>query len=157
MIAIWRNLWSLSVGKRSSSSFPYSFTYYKYIVNLLFWLLWACLAKQTESDTINLWKIFVFICRQKNQFHPHAFLEILQRYANFLFWVLWACLVAHPQNDSIKTSIFICMQQMNLSFTSFLRYYILKNPAIWLADNILVHNSRNRILPDMELVVKYQQ
>ena len=28
--------------------------------------------------------------------------------------------------------------------------------VIWLADKILVHNSRTRILPDMELVVKYQ-
>ena len=38
--------------------------------------------------------------------------------------------------------------------TSFLRYYILKNSAIWLADSILTHNSRTRILPDMRLVVK---
>ena len=37
----------------------------------------------------------------KNQLHPHAFLEILQRYVN-LFCALWACLVAHTQNDSIN-------------------------------------------------------
>ena len=41
-------------------------------------------------------------------------------------------------------------------FTSFLKYCILKNLVIWLANNILTHNSRTRILPDMELVVKYQ-
>ena len=39
-------------------------------------------------------------------------------------------------------------QKYTSSFTSFLRYYILKNHAVWFADNILVHNSRNRILPD---------
>ena len=39
------------------------------------------------------------------------------------------------------------------SFNSFTRYSILKNPAIWLADNILVHNSRTRIFPDMGFVV----
>ena len=48
-------------------------------------------------------------------------------------------------------------QKYTSSSTSFLRYCILKNPAIWLTDNILAHNSRTRILPDMGLVVKYQQ
>ena len=43
------------------------------------------------------------------------------------------------------------------SFPSFLRYYILKEPAIWLADSILAHYSRTRISPDMGLVVKHQQ
>ena len=41
-------------------------------------------------------------------------------------------------------------------FTSFLRYYILKNPVIWLADSILAHNLRLRILPNIGFVVKYQ-
>ena len=47
-------------------------------------------------------------------------------------------------------------QKYTSSFTSFLRYYILKNPVIWLVDSILAHNSRLRILPDMGLAVKYQ-
>ena len=47
-------------------------------------------------------------------------------------------------------------QKYTSSLTSFLRYYILKNPAIWLADSILTHNSSTRIMPDMGLVVKYQ-
>ena len=34
----------------------------------------------------------MFICRQKINFIPYAFMKILKRYAN-LFWVLWACLV----------------------------------------------------------------
>ena len=42
------------------------------------------------------------------------------------------------------------------SFTSFLRYYIWKNPAIWLADSILAHNLRATILSDIGFVVKYQ-
>ena len=37
-------------------------------------------------------------------------------------------------------------QMLTLSFPFFLRYYILKNPAIWLSNSILVHNSRTRIL-----------
>ena len=103
IIAIWRYLLHISVGKRSSSSFRFSLRYYKDIVNLMFWVLWACLTTQTQNDTINLKKTFVFICRQKINFSPsHAFLEILRRYGNFLFCVLWAYLVAHTQNDSIN-------------------------------------------------------
>ena len=37
---------------------------------------------------------------------------------------------------------------------SFLRYYILKNPAICLAVSILAHNSRTRTFPDMRLAMK---
>ena len=54
IIAIWRNLWRLSVGKRSSYFFTFSLRYYTDIVTLLFWVLWAGLARQTQSDTINL-------------------------------------------------------------------------------------------------------
>ena len=39
----------------------------------------------------------------------------------------------------------------------FLRYYILNNPTISLADIILAHTSITRILPDMGLIRKYQQ
>ena len=121
IIAISRNLWRLSVGKSSSSSFMFSLRYYKDIANILFWILWAYLVTQTQSDTINLEKTLVFICRQKTNFNPHAFLEILQRYAN-LFWVLWACLVSHTQNDSInlqKTLMFICMPKNKLHHSLF--------------------------------------
>ena len=48
IIAIWRNLWRLSVGKGSSSFFTFSLRYYKDTVNLLFWVLWAYLVTQTD-------------------------------------------------------------------------------------------------------------
>ena len=47
---------------------------------------------------------------------------------------------AHTQNDNInlnKTFMFICMPKINFITHFFLRYYILKNPAISLADSIL--------------------
>ena len=46
--------------------------YCKDIVNL-FWVVWTCLVMHTQSDTINLLKTFVFICRSKNQLHPPCF------------------------------------------------------------------------------------
>ena len=90
---------------------------------------------------------FRFHLQTKKNFISHNFLEILQRYENFLSWVLWACLATNTLNDSInlqKTSMFTCTSKNTLSFTSFLEYYILKNPAIWLANIILGHNSRTR-------------
>ena len=102
-LSLWRNLQRLSVSKKSASSFTFSFTltYCKDIVNLLFWVLWAFLVTHTQNDTVILQKTFIFICRQKVNFIPHTFMEILQRYAN-LFWLLSACLVTHTQNDSIS-------------------------------------------------------
>ena len=44
-------------------------------------------------------------------------------------------------------------QKQNSSFTSSLRYYILKIPAILLADSIWNHNWRPRILPGMGLLL----
>ena len=92
----------------------------------------------------------------KNNFIPHALLEILQRYANFLFWVHWACLVAHTQNDSInlyKTLMFFCMQK-----TNFIIHFILEILHFKESYNLIgCSNLRTRILPDMRLVVKYQQ
>ena len=118
--------------QKSNSFFTFSLTYCKDFVNLLFWVLWECLDTYNQSDTIIFQKTFMFICRQKINSIPHAFMEILQTYAN-LFCVLWACLVTLTQNDSVnlqKTSIFICMQKINLFFTSVLRNYSLMNPGI---------------------------
>ena len=84
---IWRNRWHSSTGKKSTSSFMFSLRYCKDIGNLLC-VIWACLATHTQSGTITLQKTFVFICRQKNHFHPSCF----SRNAN-LFWVLWYTLV----------------------------------------------------------------
>ena len=74
-----------------------SLRYWKDIANLLFWVLWACLAMQTQSDNIKLNSFGVYL--QENI--PHVLLEILQRYANS-FWILWASLVMQTQNDSMN-------------------------------------------------------
>ena len=53
--------------------------------------------------------------------------------------------------------MFICMPKKHFIIHFFLGDYILGNPAIWLADSILIHNSRPRILPDMGWLVKNQK
>ena len=136
IIAIWRNLWRLSVGKRSSSSFTFSFRYYKDIVNLFLNTLstygyanpkWYC---QLVED-------FRVYLQAKNQFHPHFWRYCKDMLTYFEYF-------GHAWLHTLKmiVSMFICMPKINLSFTSFLRYYISKNPVIWLADSILAHNSR---------------
>ena len=104
IVSIWRN--RLSADKKSTSSFTFSLRYCKDTVNLFFWVIWACLATHTQSDNKYLWKTFVLIWRQKINFIPHAFLEILQRYCNFSFWILWVCLITHTQNESINFDVY---------------------------------------------------
>ena len=54
IIAIWRNLWRLFVDKRSSS-----------FLHVFLEILQIFLSTQTHSNTINLYKTFVFISWQK--------------------------------------------------------------------------------------------
>ena len=43
--------------------------YYIDFANLLFWVIWACLAMPTKINQINLWESLMFICMQK-KLHP---------------------------------------------------------------------------------------
>ena len=159
IVSIWRSLWCLSAGKKSTSSFTFSFRYCKYITKLLFLVIWTCLATQPQKDTINVKKTFVFICVQKINFIPHIFLEILQRYANFLFWVLLACLVTHTQNYSInlKKTLFIPMPKIHLIIHFFLEILHFKETCNFIGRVDFGPNLKTRILPDVELVVIYQK
>ena len=60
--------------KKATLSLPSFLRYCKITANLgNFWVLWACLAMQSESDTINLYTTFIFICTQKINFTPMFF------------------------------------------------------------------------------------
>ena len=85
VVSIWRNLWCLSSGKKSTSSFTFCLRYCIDIANLLFWVLWVCLATDTQSDTINLKKTSAFIFIQKINFVPNIFWKYCKDNANFLF------------------------------------------------------------------------
>ena len=53
--------------------------YCKEIPNLLFWVIWAFLTTQRESDSIGLRKTLTFMCWHKINFIFHLFLGILQK------------------------------------------------------------------------------
>ena len=129
----------------------FSLRYCKDIVNWLFLVLWACLATHTQSDTVILQKTFVFICRQKSTSSP----MLLWRYC--IDMQTYFGYFGHAQLHSPKMVVSprrrlrclsACKKQTS-SFSSFLRYYILKNSATCLAGSILAHNSRPEILPDV--------
>ena len=48
-----------------------------------------------------------------------------------------------------KLRCFFACQKQTSWFTLLLRYFILKNPAVWLANSISAHDSITRILADM--------
>ena len=73
IVSLWRNLWCLTVGKKSTSSFTLSLRICKDIADLLFWEFWAWLAMHTQKDTIKLKKIFLFIVKQKIKILTHVF------------------------------------------------------------------------------------
>ena len=63
---------------RKSCLSPTSFLkYYKDLVNLLFWVLWVCLATSTENNSSNLWDNLMFICKLQINLTTQFFLEIL--------------------------------------------------------------------------------
>ena len=129
ILSIWRNLLDLSTGKKSTLSFTFSLRYCKDIANLLFSVLWTCLATHTQGDTIHLQKTFLFICMQIINFILHVFLEILERHTSILFWVIWTCLVMHTQNVSSnlqKLSMFICIPKINFVIHFFLEILCFK-------------------------------
>ena len=110
----------------------FSLKYCKDLANLLFWVPWACLALHTQSDTNNLWKNFVFICRQKFNFISHVFLKIfkdiyLQRYISMqtsyfqYFGCAWLCTSKMIVSTCRKLQCLSACQNKTSPFTSFLR------------------------------------
>ena len=73
------NLKQLACNKSTSSLISF-LRYCKEIANLLFWLIWACLATPTWNDTITFMKPSTFISMEKINFNLHVFLDILQKY-----------------------------------------------------------------------------
>ena len=106
----------------------------------------------------------MFICRQKINFTqpspPPPPCALFWRYYKDMqssyfgyFGQAWLDTPKMTVSTCRKLQCLSAYQKQTSSFTSFLIYYILKNPAISLAASILAHNSRTRILPDVGLVV----
>ena len=157
IITIWRNLWRSSEAKRSSSSFTFSTRYYKYICFGCFWHAWLSKPKVILSTSRKLLRLFA--CKKSTSPHKRFWRYCKNMQTSYFgyFGHAWLHTPKLIVSTCRRLRCLSACQKYTSSFSSFLRYYILKNPTIWLADSILAHNSRTRILPDMGLVVKYQQ
>ena len=64
--------------EKSTFSSIFSWRYCKDMyINFLFWVLWVCMATQTQNDSINLSKTLTSICMPKINFIIHFFFGIL--------------------------------------------------------------------------------
>ena len=157
VVSLWRNLQHLLAGKKSASSFTFFLTYLlrRYYKPVVFGTL-SIPGYAHITETPSSCRKLMFICRQKINFIPHAFMEILQRYETYFgyfghAWLHSPIIIVSP---CTRLQCLSACKKQTSSFTSFVRYYSLENPTNWLVDSILDHNPRSRILPDM--VVKYQ-
>ena len=95
----------------------------------------------------------------KNQVHSSPlFWNITKTWQTWNF-LNWGCFTTPTKNNKItltETFVYLHAKKWTWSLTSFLRYHTSKNPAIWLVENILVHNFRTRILPDKGFAVNYK-
>ena len=125
----------LSACKKSNSCRP-SFLRY---CRLAVWVLWACLAMATKNNFICFKRTLMVTFMQKVKLISHLFLaKILQ----FVIWVLYACLAIHAKTTVSPCREYCCVftcKKSTWTLTSFLRYYTLKSPAIWLAKSIFTH------------------
>ena len=112
-------------------------------------ILWIIVATHTQSDTMNLWKMFVFICWQKSTSSPNFSGDI----SKICKLLILGTGHGNPKWNQFVENFDACLHTKNKFF---LRYYNLKNPTIWLASSILSNSSRTRILPNMGLVMKYR-
>lgn len=65
------------------------------------------------------------------------------------FGHFWLCVPKMMVSTCGKRQCLSACRKWTSSFTSFLKYYIINNPAIWLANSTLAFNSRSGILPSI--------
>ena len=94
----------------------------------------------------------------KNQLHPAYFSQDITKICQLILGTLGISGYAHPewQYQLVENYNVYSPAEKTSSFTSFLRYYISKNPASSSINSNLAHNSKTRILPVVGLVAKYQ-
>ena len=118
------------------------------IPNLLFWLLWECLAIISKNNTTSLFEV---IFKQKHVYPSPLSWNITQILQTFCSGYFENARLQWPKMIAETCRILWCLSTKQKST------YTLKNPAIWLVKNILGNNSRTRILPNIGFAMESQQ
>ena len=121
----------------------FSLRYCKNIVIWFFLLPWACLATHTQSDTIIFQKGFVYTAGKEWTSSP----MLLWRYCKGMktyfgcFGHAWLHSPKMIESPCRRLQCLSACKKQTSSFTFFSGYYILKNPAIWLAGLVFILNN----------------
>ena len=147
IVSIWRNFWCFSASKKSTSFFPFSkILFQRYCKHVILGIL-------GEPDYAHQkWYYHLSYLSEgkKKRFHPTCFSGDIAKICKL-------CNLGTLGMPDYRYRIWLNQLVENLDvsqhvknklhfFTSPLRYFILKNPAVWLVNSISAHSSRTRIL-----------
>lgn len=83
IVSTCRKIWCLSACIKSSSTLPSFLRSCKDTANLLFWVLWTCLATPVKRDSINLWNHWCLPACKKASSCLTSFLKYRKDIVNF--------------------------------------------------------------------------
>ena len=132
----------LSACKKWTLSLTSFLRYRKDIANLWTCRKLSCLSPSKKINFVS--KFFWGYCKDTQPFYFSYFGHA------------WLCTPKMIVTTCRKLRCLSTCKKIKFIIHFFLEILHLKKPATWLADSILAHNLRTRILPDMGLVVKYQ-
>ena len=104
IVSIWGNIWLLSAGKKSTSSFTFPLSYFFNAKVLLFWLLSTCLAMHTQS------KVILSIYRKLSCLSSGKTAS-----SHMLFWRLAVSILAHNSRTRILPNVGLVVKYRNHS------------------------------------------
>ena len=156
IVSIWRNLWYLSAGQKSSSFFLFSLRYCRYCELVILGILGKPVYAHCKWYYHSVENFCIYL-RAKTQRNPPCLSGDIAKYVNFLFWILWTCLAMHTQNHNMnlyKTLMFLCMPKINFISYFFLEILYFKESCNMIGQQHFTPYSRTRILPHIGEVVK---
>ena len=108
--------------QKKSTSFLTFFLRLQKIPNLIFWVIWTCLAFSLLVLCNIMWRnLWCLSTGKKINFILHVFLQILQTCYFGYFGHAWVCTPKNGIIDLQKTLMFICMPK-----TNFINYFFLE-------------------------------
>ena len=147
-MSFWKNLWCLSA---KTSSFAFSLRYCKLVILGTLDMPGYAHLKMIVST----YRKLLCLTSKKSTLSPmFSWRYCKDMYINFFYFGYFGNVwLRKPKIIVLTCRKLWCLsacQKQTSPFTSSLEYYILRNPAPWLANNILTHQSRTNILPDMK-------
>ena len=133
--------------KKWASGFLSFLRYCKNIVDLLFWVLWACLIIATKNDGICFKETLILFFMQKIKFISYLFLAKIVQLCYFGY-------IRHAWPPTTKQQ-YLPVGTFGVYLHFFLEILHFNKFSVWLATTILNDNLRKRLLSDKGFAKKY--